>query len=208
MAAKQFHIRNSADPRLFSFPAQPDLAVDDKRAFHQRRLPAEEKYLGTNARRHRPDPWIIMIQNGKILLCLQGEQFLLGSAIPFKRAVPVDMIRRQIQHDRDVRPEFMNAFQLKAGDFRHYAPLPAHLPDFLRQGNADISADDHFVVSCLHHFAEQGCRRRLAIGSGNGNDRRLTEAAGQFDLAPDRNGALICRLHQWMVDRNPRREDQ
>jgi hypothetical protein len=57
---------------------------------------------------------IVGIQNGLILRKLRFEEASFSGGVVLKRMVPVQMILRDVQSERDVRAEIEDRFQLEA----------------------------------------------------------------------------------------------
>ena len=63
--------------------------------------------------------------------------------------------------------------------------------DLLDQRVTDVSADANALAAAAQQVSDQRGRRRLALRSGNRDDRRLAEAIGELDLAEDRHVGFV-----------------
>ena len=102
----------------------------------------------------------------------------------------------------------MDRFQLKTGNFGHYASFLSNVPDFVRKCGADISAYHNLRECRLHHLADQRRGCCFSIGACHRNHRRPAQNTGQFNLAPYRNTSGVRRLYQRVINGYSRRKDQ
>ena len=100
----------------------------------------------------------------------------LATRIVLKRAVPIEMIGRDVQDDRDLGMELARAFQLKARYLEHRPCLVAALFNQLNHRHADVAANQRRQPGLLENLADQSRRGGLAVGAGDGQDLPLESA--------------------------------
>src|SRR6516165_10447846 len=105
--------------------------------------------------------------------------------------VPVEVIRREVEQYCDARLESANSFELEGRYFGHDPGVGADSLDLADQRVTDVAADAHLQTATAQQVSEQCRCRRLSLGSGHRDDRRLAEPIGQLDLTDDRNIRVI-----------------
>ena len=143
----------------------------------------------------------------QIVAALVCEQFELCGEIVLERAVPIEVVGREIEHHRRLGGEVERIFQLEGGcladdrralldtpheaaecganvarDLHPQAGLAVDVPDQLNGGGLAVRArhGDEFVVEhspCQLQLAQN----RQPVGSCRGNHRRLCGHAGTLD---------------------------
>ena len=109
--------------------------------------------------------------------------------------MPVEMVRRDIQHDRNFRVKGLNGFQLKARYLKDDHSLRLGALGQRNRRRSDVSADQRGETRGRHDFANKRGGSGLAVRSGDGHDRAGQELRRKFDLANHRL-AEGPRLHQ------------
>ena len=127
----------------------------------------------------------------------------LRGAVRFERAVPIEVVRLEVQQHRDPRPELVDVLELKRGQLDDDELLRLDLAVELRQRPTHVSRH-----RCAEHEAQPfGCRR-LPVGASDSNDWIRKQPGGEFDLAPDGHAAFAGRGDEWSLGRHPRALDQ
>lgn len=106
-------------------------------------------------------------------------------------AVPVEVVRGQVEHDRGVGAHARRPVELVAGQLDGEDVVLLLAEDGVEEGDADVADGGGPQAGRLQDGGEHADRRRLAVGAGDGEPRGglpAVEAAqppGQFDVAPD-----------------------
>ena len=133
-----------------------------------------------------------------------------------QRAVAIDMVFADIKQNADGRIERGREVDLVG---RHLDDMHAPHPRRLQREDrgADIAAHLGVVACDLHQMRDQRGRGGLAVGAGDGDERRVRRvtpslAAEQFDVADHLNAGLACHQHRpmrrRMGERRAGRQDQ
>ena len=133
---------------------------------------------------------------------LPGKELSFGRRIPFKGAVAIQMVGREIQKQPDVWPEGAGDVELKARQFQHHTVVAFGMQATVQKRGADIAAHKGPSARCFQEMPDQPGRRGLAIGTGNRNDRRLKTPGSQGQFAHDRNAPPPCRHDQRVLQRH------
>ena len=156
-------------------PADDDEAVlhitAHEDALFERFATAKIADLRLGALFHAAHLLVVVVEDEVVVLRLFAEDALLHGLIDFHRAVAHDVVRRHIEHGRDMRVEVLRRLHLVARDLRRDAAAPADAQGLLRQRHADVAADADLVVMRLEQQAEERRRRRLAIRARHRADR-------------------------------------
>ncbi len=99
--------------------------------------------------------------------------------------MPVEVVRLEVEEDRDAGPQLVDVLELEARELADDPLLGLDLADQLAQRRADVPGRLR-----AEHRAEQLGRGRLPVRAGHAHDRVLQVARGELDLAPDRDPAL------------------
>ena len=128
-----------------------------------------------------------------------GNQARLHGGIMLQRAVTIDVVFADIEQDADGRIERGREIDLVG---RHLDHMHAAHPRRLQRQDrgADIAAHLGVVAGDLHQMRDQRCRGRLAVGAGDGDERRIRRvaaplAAEQFDIADHLDAGLARQQH-------------
>src|SRR5579862_4595456 len=85
----------------------------------------------------------------------------------------------------------LDIFQLVAGDFQNNGRIGAGFQCNARERLTDVACDESGAASGLKQFTDESCRRRLAVGSGDGDKLFVGGMpAGQLQLTPDWNAGF------------------
>src|SRR5205085_10486750 len=112
------------------------------------------------------------------------------------RAVPVEMIRRDVEQDADGGIEARRKIDLIGRALDHVRAAGSRRVE-REDRDADIAAALRKNAAGAEHVADEGGGRRLAVGSGDGNERgarcaRTPLAAIELDVADDLDAGLSC----------------
>ncbi len=119
----------------------------------------------------------------------RGDEALLDRRVLRDRAVPVEMVRRDVEEDADRRLQAWCEVDLKR---RHLNDMDAVARGRLKRQDrrADVAAHLHVAAGLAQDVGDERRRRRLAVGAGDGDERRVGRelralAAEQLDVADD-----------------------
>ncbi len=147
-------------------------------------------------------PAVIDADDGRALRLHAGDQPRLHGGIMLQRAVAVDMVFADIEQNADRRIERGRQIDLVGRHLDHmHAPHPRRLQR--KDRGADIAAHLGVVAGHLHQMRDQRRRGRLAVGAGDGDERRVRRmaaalAAEQFDVADHLTAGLPRHQHRPM----------
>ena len=151
------------------------------------------------------DTRVIEIADEPIGEALVGEDAILRFRVFVHRVIAVEVVGCDVQQYGDTWFERANRFELER---RYLGDDPVALgcaKHFLDQRVTDIAADAHAETAFAQQVADECGRRRLALRTGHGDDRRATEAVGEFDLADHRDVGRVDRPDDRGGRRNTRR---
>ena len=207
MLAKEVQVRFGTDDGILSMEAQDKLSVPIKGPFRDFAARREIDDRTGHVFRHGPYPFVIVIEDSVIALVLVEENPFLGSGIAFHRMMAVQVVRRDVEDCRGLGLDAVREFELETGQFSDDDGFFWQVVGLGRQAVADIAADDGLTACGLHDFADQGRRRRLAIGPSNADHVGIGDPAGDFDFTPDWQAAAGRFFHDRDFRRNDRRRD-
>ena len=92
-----------------------------------------------------------------------AKKFLLGKGIRSKRAMPIDMIRSDVEQDTDVGAKFSGQIKLEAGKLKHRAIVNLRRNEKIKQRRSDIAADKWMFSRGLQQRPYETCHRCLAV---------------------------------------------
>ena len=198
----QRNLRNGDHFALLIAVAKHDAATANKRPSLHFLLPAEPEHLSAGSGGHGHTGWIVGIQDDKVtgILVLEDPRFRGG--VGLERAVTIQMVRSNVQHDRNLRVESLNRLQLKARHFEHGHCVRVGAVGKRNRGCTDVAAHEGGNASFLENFTSERCGRRLAVRSRDGNDRAGQESGSQFDLADHRNPQRARLRQRWRIHGN------
>ncbi|MPN47222.1 hypothetical protein SDC9_194823 [bioreactor metagenome] len=134
---------------------------------------AEIHHLAPGKRSQSQAVFIVIIQDQVILCPLFFENIGFGRHITFEIAVPVQMVRSDIQNSGDFRREFPRPFQLKAGNLTHHKAGCRNSGSAIQKRNADIAAHKNLSPRFRQNMPRQSSRGGLTVGAGNSNESCL-----------------------------------
>ena len=144
------------------------------------------------------------------------DEALLDRRVFRDRAVPVEMVRRDVEEDADRRLQAWCEVDLKR---RHLNDMDAVARGRLKRQDrrADVAAHLHVAAGLAQDVGDERRRRRLAVGAGDGDERRVGRklralAAEQLDVADDLDAGGFRQprrpVRLGMGQRHAGREDQ
>jgi hypothetical protein len=139
----------------------------------------------------------------EVLCGLVLEDPELGVAVTLEGAVPVEMVRLEVEENRDPGTEFLDVLELEARELAHDPLIGLHLTDQLAQRGADVPGGPR-----AEHRAQQLGRGRLPVRAGDADDRILQVARSELDLTPDRRPALARRDNEGHLTGDARALDE
>ena len=93
-----------------------------------------------------------------------------------------EVVLAEVEEDRHRRRHGREQLGLEARDLEH-PPVPTTGEDELRGGGAEIAPGHDLETGGAEHLRHQGGHRALAVGTGDGRQRRIgTVAPGELDL--------------------------
>src|ERR1044072_1511730 len=110
----QLHFTGSQNNLLSSRRSRYQLITSKENSLVEWLLDAKHRYLGAKANRPRRYCRIVSIEHCKVVRCLIHEDPMLCRGIIVERFVTIHVIRRNVQHHRNVRTKISNPLQLKA----------------------------------------------------------------------------------------------
>jgi hypothetical protein len=133
-----------------------------------------------------------------------GDEALLDRRVAGKVAMPVEMVRGDVDEEADARRERGREIDLIGRALNDMRP-PGRRRRQVEHRHADVAAHGHVAASLLQHMGDQRGGGRFAVGAGDGDERRIGRsraalAGEELDVADDRNSRLIGE-----VDRPVRR---
>ena len=148
-----------------------------------------------------PHDRIVPVQDREVLRLLAREEAGLGGGIGLERAVPVEMVRRQVDEAPDPRPELLHPLELEArhlGD-RHVGVAA----DGGDQGRAEVAADEGTSARPCERETHEARGRALAVRAGDGDHGARKKRRRHLDLAPHRKAAPKRGREQRRLARHP-----
>ena len=114
----------------------------------------------------------------------------------------VEVIRRNVEHYRDLRTEGMYGLQLKAGNFEHHYSFERCFGNQRDGRCSNVAPDQRVNASRSSNFAHQCRGRRFSIRACNGNNSAWEKLGCKFDFADDSFTKCPC-VNQWLgIDGN------
>ena len=132
------------------------------------------------------------------------EQAELGVRVGLERAVPVQVVGLEVEEYADPRVEGLDVLELERRQLADDPGVRGHGSHERRQRTADVASDLDRPPGGAKDRAEELARRRLAVGSGDAQDRVRQQSPAQLDLAPDGNLTPSSFLDQRCLTRDPR----
>ncbi len=121
------------------------------------------------------------------------KQARFGISVGLEGAVAIEMIRRDIQADSDIRAKLVDGFELEAGEFENIPLVIPGVSDHRGGCGSDVAAhltgNPGLAENVPGHC--RGCR--LAVRSRDANHRSAQPVAGEFHLTDYRYAALLRR---------------
>ena len=135
----------------------------------------------------RRDPRVVVVEHRDVVGLLTGEHPELGLGVRLQRAVPIEMVGRDVEQHADAGSQLVDVLELEARQLAHDPRALAQLTNEARDGVADVAGHRARNSSGLEHRAGQARRGRLAVRAGDPDPRvlRSEQPEGQLDLAPD-----------------------
>ena len=167
-------------------------------------LNREEVNLAHRANRRLRRARIVCIQHNHIAFILRREDPFLGQRIILKAAVPVQMVRGNVQDDGNAGMKALRALQLKARNLEHRPGLIRALVDQLHHRNTNVSAHQRRLAGLLKNLAHQRRSSGLAVRSGNGQRAALEEPRRQFQFTDHRQPKALHLRQFGRIQRHAR----
>src|SRR5579864_5750873 len=114
MRALEGDVRYRQHVPLFLGITKDDHAVANPRAQRNFLLTAKPEYLRPSPRSQSRTGRIVQIEHREVAGLLVLEDARLGVDVGVERAMAVEMVRRDIEHDRNFGPKGLDGLQLKA----------------------------------------------------------------------------------------------
>ena len=146
------------------------------------------------------------VEHQQVLRLLPLINGTLGVDIILKILVLIQMIRRQVRDDRDVRTAD-HAVKLEGAELEHDQVLRAHIGKPAQQRLADVAAEEHAKALGLHELGNDRRSRRFAVAARHGKDAAGAEREKQLHLRGDEAAALAGRLQVLVKGQQSRRTE-
>ena len=98
---------------------------------------------------------VVGVEHKEVVGGLRGKDTLFGAGVVLEGAVPVEVVRRDVEDDGDLGMKLLGAFELEAGDFKDRPGFVCALVDERDDGDADVAADQGVESGCFEDFADQ-----------------------------------------------------
>ncbi len=108
---------------------------------------------------------VIGVDDERVRRPLVHKEPGLGRRVRLDVGMAVEMVRVQVQEDRDPWPERRGQLELEARHLDHVDRFRHGLLDLGAQRRAHIAAHQDHTPTCLEHPPEEHGRRRLALGT-------------------------------------------
>ena len=207
MRAEQMDRVERHEPIGGAAPPLDDPSVFDDRAFVDRAAPREVALHRAAAPREVEDRRIVGVDHREVARLLVLEDPRLRRAVGLHRRMPIEVVRREVQHHADPRVECVDLLELEAARLDDVERVGRRRRHLRAERRADVAADGHLESRRLEHPARQGRRRRLALRAGDRDHAAAEPPRRELDLGDDRHAALARRLHHGRVRRHARAED-
>src|SRR5207253_10662642 len=133
-------------------------------------------------------------EHREIISRLDLEDSRLGRDVDFKGAVPIEVIGRNVEYDRDLGVESTSGFELKAGNFKNDDRIWFGFRNQRNGRSSYISADGGGVAARSDDLAgESGCSS-LAVRTSDSHDWSLQVRSEEHTSELQSRGHLVCRL--------------
>jgi hypothetical protein len=149
---------------------------------------------------------ILSIENRHIAGRHPFEDLPLGGNIARHVGVTVQVIFTEVEEERLTGMKVLDGFELKGRNFSDDEVIIAPFRR-LDKGGTEIAADKGMLPPGRVDGADQCCRCRFAVGAGNGDQRQVEFAIGDFDLAEDGNVGRGGGLERRQLERNAGTDD-
>ena len=149
----------------------------------------------------RTDARIAGRHHGPVRGRLVLEDACLGALVGILGDVSIEVVRREIEPDGDVRVIPLDGLELEAAGLDHVPRRRRGRLDLRRERHTDVAAHEHRLPGRLDHPAHQRRRRRLALGTGDRDDRPGHERGRELQFADDAYSAGTCGLQGTDVGR-------
>ena len=216
MAARDRQLRGRHDPRVRARPAGSrrsewqrldaaihDPALDDTDAADRRAIEAIHRGAGGPELGVRRHDRVVGVEDERASRIDELGEASLRGAIAGQRAVPVEMIRRDVRVHGDRRPPGQRR-QLQLRELDDDAVLARQLRQSLDQGVPDVAAEHDGVRWVAgEDCGDQRGARRLALGAGHADRRRRAEAEEEVGLGHDGGGRAVAVPPR--IDQGPKR---
>ena len=131
------------------------------------------------------------------------EQAQLRAAVGLERAVPGEVIGREVQDQADLGREGDSVVQLVAARLADDRRVAREAVDERRDGRADVPRERDLAARRAPDLAEQLDDRRLPVRPGDRDERAVEQPPAQFELAADRDARRDRARHDRRRRRHP-----
>jgi hypothetical protein len=125
--------------------------------------------------------------DGDVVGRLVLEDAELGGAVGVEVAVPVEMVRCDVEEDGDARPQLVDVLELEARQLADDPRVGGDRSVQPGQRPADVAGDGDLSPRGAKDLAQELARRRLAVRPGDAQQRVGEDPEAQLDLAPHRD---------------------
>ena len=162
------------------------------------RAPGRDRYaLAANPLGRGFDQRIIEVDHREVRRGLRGKDARLDRHIGIQGGVAIQVVRRNIEQDRHLRPERHDGLKLKTRHLEHTRAtrLSRRSAHGLGERHAQIAAHEGGPAIGGENCTTQSRSGRLAVGSRDGDQGRVHKPRRQLQLAGDGGASLARGLH-------------
>ncbi len=161
-------------------------------------------------------PFVVDTDDGGAVRRNAFDQPRLDGRITLDRAVPIEMVRRDIEQDADRRVEARREIDLIGRALDHVGAARGRRIE-REDRNPDVAAALRFDAACAEHVGDERRRRRFAVGPGHRHERRpggfgAALATIELDVADDLDrgpaGERDAPMRRRIGERNAGREHE
>ena len=147
---------------------------------------------------------VVPVEQRQVALALVLEHAELGGHVAGVGRVAVEVVLGEVEEHGDTRPKALHVLHLERRHLGDDDRPRRRLAGDEGDGMADVAGDDHRETGARQDGAGQLGGRRLAVRAGDGDRRRVEEAIGELELAPDGHPARQRRPHDRALVGHPR----
>jgi len=149
---------------------------------------------------------VVGIEHRDAGTALRKENLLLGGLIVLIARMNVQMVRRNVGNDRNIRPA-VHAVELEGAELEHRPVCARHFRRFVKQRRADVAAEKYAVSLRLQELGNNGGSRRLSVRAGHGDDAARADGKERLHFRRKKRSARFGRGELRRKGVKPRRAE-